>query len=215
MKKDIAIIGLGTFGFELAIQLSKAGHSILAIDINEKKVNAIKDYVEMAIVVDITDEDVLKKIEINKFDKVIFGLSSDLESIILAITHMKKLGVKHIIGKANNRIKKEILLKIGADEVNLPEIAAAINLAEKISYPSVLDKFRIDYNTSLIEVKLPDKFVGKSLKELNLRKKYGLNVVMRKNKKETEIITNPDIVFDENDVLFIIGDESRFKELYK
>ena len=214
MKKDIAIIGLGTFGFELALQLSRLGHSVMAIDIDEKKVNAIKDYVEMAIVVDITDEDVLKKIEINTFDKVIFGLSSDLESIILAITHMKKLGVKYIIGKANNRIKKEILLKIGADEVNLPEIAAAINLAEKLTYPSVLDKFRIDYKTSLMEVQVPKEFVGKSLKELNLRKKYGLNVVMRKNKKETEVISSPDIVFDEEDVLFIIGEEARFKSLF-
>ncbi len=214
MKHDIAVIGLGTFGFELAIQLSKYGHGVMAIDLDEKKVNAIKDLVQVAVVADISDEDVLKKLEIDKFDKVIFGMSSALESIILAIVQMKKMNVKYIIGKANTRVKKEILLKIGADEVILPEISTAINLADKISHPSILEKFKVDYKNSLIELEIPDKFIGKTLKDLDLRHKYGLNVVMKKNNNVTQVITNPDTKFEKEDVLFIIGDEDKIKEVF-
>lgn len=152
MKYDIAIIWLGTFGFELAIQLAKQGHGILAIDIDEKKINAIKDFVPVAVQADVTDKDVLEKLEIDKFDKVIFGMSNALETIILSITLMKKMNVKYIIGKANTYIKKEILLKIGANKVVLPEISTAIRLADKITHPTILEKYDLDAHNSLLEV---------------------------------------------------------------
>ena len=205
MKYDIAVIGLGTFGFELAVRLAEEGHGVLAIDIDEKKINAIKDFVPVAVQADVTDKDVLEKLEIDKFDKVIFGISSALESIILSITLMKKMNVKYIIGKANTYIKREILLKIGADQVVLPEISTAIRLADKLTHPTILEKYELDDNNFLLEVQVPDKFIGKSLDELNLRKKYGINVVMKKNKFKTEVITNPTIKFEKDDIVFVIG----------
>lgn len=214
MKYDIAVIGLGTFGFELAVQLAKEGHGVLAIDLDEKKINAIKDLVSIAVQADITDKEVLKKLEIDKFDKIIFGMSSALESIILAITHMKKMQVKHIIGKANTRLKKEILLKIGADEVVLPEISTAIQLSDKISNPFIIEKFELDTNNSLIEVRIPDKFVGKSLKHLALRKKYGLNVVMVKDHESTEVISDPNYQFVAGTMAFVIGKETTIKNIF-
>ena len=158
--------------------MAEKGHGILAIDIEEKKINAIKNYVDIAIQADITNEEVLDKLEINMFDKVIFCMSSALESIILAITYMKKINVKYIFGKANTSIKKEILLKIGANEVVLPEISSAIRLSDRISNPFIIEKFKVDKENSLIEVEIPLKYVGKSLKELQLRTKYKVNVVM-------------------------------------
>ncbi len=214
MKEDIAVIGLGTFGFELAVQLAKLGHGVLAIDEDEKKINDIKDLVAVAVQADVTDEDVLRKLEIEKFDKVIFGMSNALESIILGITHMKKMKVKYIIGKANTRIKKEILLKIGADEVVLPEISTAQRLAEKISTPSILEKFEIDSKTSLIEVKIPEKFHKKTLRELDLRKKYGLTVLLRRHGDETQLINSPEASFEAGDIVFVIGDEDKVKEVF-
>ena len=205
MKYDIAIIGLGTFGFELAIRLAKEGHGILAIDIDEKKINAIKDFVPVAVQADVTDKDVLEKLEIDKFDKVIFGMSSALETIILSITLMKKMKVKYIIGKANTYIKKEILLKIGADKVVLPEISTAIRLAEKISHPTILEKYELDAHNSLLEVEIPNKFIGKTLSQLDLRRKHGINVVMKKDNTKTEVISNPNIEFKKGDIVFVIG----------
>jgi len=214
MKLDIAVIGLGTFGFELAVQLAKQGHGVLAIDIDKKKVNAIKDLVPVAVVADVSDESVLKKLEMEKFDKIIFGMSSALETIILTITHLKKMNAKHIIGKANTRLKKEILMKLGADDVVLPEISTALYLAEKITHPTILEKFRIDYKNSLLEVKIAEKFIGKSLKEIDLRSKYGINVVMIKRNNETNIITDPNLIFEKEDEVFVIGDEKIIKKLF-
>ncbi len=214
MKEDIAVIGLGTFGFELAVQLSKLGHGVLAIDSDEKKINAIKDEVSVAVQADVTDEDVLRKLEIEKFDKVIFGMSNALESIILSIAHMKKMRVKYIIGKANTRIKKEILLKIGADEVILPEISTAQRLAERISTPSILEKFEIDAATSLIEIKVPGKFHQKTLKELDLRKKYGITVILRRHGASTQVISRPDIKLEKDDIVFVLGDETVVKKVF-
>jgi len=215
MKNDIAIIGLGTFGFELAVQLAEKGHGVLAIDIDEKKINAIKNYVDIAVQADITHKEVLDKLEINKFDKVIFCMSSALESIILAITYMKKIDVKFIIGKANTRIQKEILLKIGADEVVLPEISSAIRLSDRISNPFIIEKFEVDKENSLIEVEIPLKYIGKSLKELQLRTKYNVNVVMIKDDMSTKVVNNPEYKFQKNDKAFVIGNEVQIKKAFK
>ncbi len=214
MKKDIAIIGLGTFGSELAMQLTQFGHHILAIDIDEKKINAVKDVVDVAIQADVSDEEVLKQLEINKFDIVIFAMSSALESIILAITHLKKMNAKHIIGKANTRIQKEILLKIGADEVILPEISIAKQLAEKLSNPSILDKMKFDKNISLWEMKIPDSFVGKNLKQLDLRKKYNINVIMKKSNGKVINNLSPDEFFEKGEIVLVIGDEKNVKKVF-
>ncbi len=214
MKKDIAIIGLGTFGFELAVQLTKRGNSILAIDIDEKKVNNIRDLVSVAVQADITDEDVLKQLEINKFDMVVFGMSSALESIILAITHLKKMGAKYIVGKANTRIKKEILLKIGADEVILPEIGIAKQLAEKISNPSLLEKIKIDDKNTIMEVTIPEKFIGKSLRDLDLRKKHDLNVILKKTEKQTQTIIDPEERLLKDEIIVVIGNEETINRVF-
>lgn len=214
MKKDIAIIGLGTFGFELAVQLTKRGNSILAIDIDKKKVNNIRDLVSVAVQADITDKDVLKQLEINKFDMVVFGMSSALESIILAITHLKKMGVKYIVGKANTRIKKEILLKIGADEVILPEIGIAKQLAEKISNPSLLEKIKIDDKNTIMEVSIPKKFIGKSLRDLDLRKKYDINVILKKTEKQTQTIIEPEELLQKGEIIVVIGNENTINRVF-
>jgi len=214
MKKDIAVIGLGTFGYELALQLADKGHHILAIDLNMKIINEIKDKVDVAIQADITDPDVLKKIQIDQFDTVILAMSSALESIILSITHMKKMNVKKIIGKANTQIQKEILLKIGADEVILPEISTAIRLAERITHPDIIEKFQLDNDNMLIEVKVPPKFHQKSLRELDLRKKHGINVIMRTHNGKTEVVTKPEMKFEKDDIIFVIGNEAQIKKTF-
>ncbi len=211
-KKDIAVIGLGTFGYELALQLARNGHHVLAIDTDDKKINQIKDEVDVALTADITDIDVLKKIQIDQFDYVVLAMSSNLESIILSIVHMKKMKVPHIIGKANTPIQKVVLLKIGADEVILPEVSTAIRLADKLTHPNMLEKFAINENNSLIEMVVPEKFHGKSLKSLDLRKKYGLNIIMLTRDNNTEVVTNPDIVFQKDDKIFVIGSEKQIKK---
>jgi trk system potassium uptake protein TrkA len=215
MVKDIAVIGLGTFGFELALQLAKNGHHVMAIDTDESKINQIKDNVEVALMADITDPDVLEKIQIDKFDMVVLGMSSNLESIILSIVYMKKMQVPNITVKANNHIQKEVLLKIGADEVILPEVSTAIELADKITHPDMLEKFSLEGDNALMEVMVPEKFYGKSLKDLELRKRHGVNVIMLSRNGKTEVISHPNIKFQEGDAVFVIGKESEIKKTFR
>ncbi len=212
MKKNIAVIGLGTFGKELALALSKAGHYVLAADKTMSRVNEIKDSVEVAIEADVTDPDVLDKINISEFDKVIIG-TGNLESSILAIVHMKKMGVKHMIVKANNRVQAEIFQKIGADRIVLPEIEAARDLAEKITHPQIIEKFKIDSENTLVEIKVPENFIGKTLIELDLRKKYNINAVMITREGKSQLITDPHMKFQKGDTVLLIGNESRIKKI--
>ncbi len=213
-KLDIAVIGLGTFGFELAVQLSRNGHSVMAIDSDEKKVRDIQDEVTVAITADVTDEDVLRKIEINKFDTVVLAMSSNLEAVILAIALMKKMKVPHIIGKANRYIQRDIFLQIGADEVIMPEVATARRLAERISYPNLLEKFEIDKRNYIVEVRIPARMAGKSLRDLDLRRKHNINVLMRKTAEGMQLLRDADYRFSEGDILLVVGDEEQIKRLF-
>ncbi len=213
MKKDVCVIGLGTFGYELAVQLTRMGHHVLAIDLDEKIVNSIKDDVTVAVQADVTDPDVIRKLEIHRFDRIIFGMSSALEAIVLGITHLKNMGAKNIIGKANTQIQKEVLLKIGADEVILPEIASAQRLAERITYPNVLDKFSIGDDLVVMEMKVPGSFIGKSPVEMDLRKKYGINIIMLKRSDQARFLTDPHTRFAEGDVVVVAGKEQSLKKI--
>ena len=107
------------------------------------------------------------------------------------------------------------MLKIGADEVILPEISSAINLSERISNPFIIERFEVDKDNSLIEVEIPGKFVGKSLKELQLRSKYKVNVVMIKNEQSTQVISDPDYKFQKDDKAFVMGNEFNIKKAFK
>ncbi len=214
ITKDIAVIGLGTFGYEVAVQLHNSGHYVLAIDKNNEIINQIKDKVTIAVQADVTNEDVLKKLDIDKFNKVILGMSNSLETLILAVTYLKKLNTKCIIAKANTLIQKEILLKVGADEVIQPEIAMAKMLVRKISYPYVLESLTVDSNNSLIEISVPEKFSGKTLRELDLRNKYGIIVILKSEKNRYKIVTNPDTTLFQAEKIFVAGEEQKILSVF-
>ncbi|NOZ34832.1 MAG: TrkA family potassium uptake protein [Chlorobi bacterium] len=213
-NKDIAVIGLGTFGYEVATQLHAAGHYVLAVDAKSEIINQIKDKVTIAVQADVTDEDVLKKLDIGKFNKVILGMSNSLETLILTVTFLKKLNTNCIIVKANTAIQKEILLKVGADEVIQPEVAMAKMLVRKISYPYVLESLTVDSKNSLIEISVPKKFSGKSLIDLDLRNKYGIIVVLKSEKDRYHIVTNPETILFQGEKIFVAGEEEKILTLF-
>jgi len=213
-NKEIAVIGLGTFGYEVATKLYESGHSVLAVDKNAEIINKIKDKVTIAVQADVTDEDILKKLDFEKFNKVILGMSDSLETLILAVTHLKKLNIDSIVVKANTHIQKEILLKIGADEVIQPEVTMAHMLVRKISYPYVLESLTVDSKNSLIEISVPEKFSGKTLRELDLRNKYGIIVILKSEKDRYHIVTNPDTILFQAEKIFVAGEETKILEVF-
>lgn len=205
-KKDIAVIGLGIFGYEVAIRLQRAGHDVLAVDIDKNQIERIKDDVTGAVCANITDVEALKELDIGSFDIVVLGLGSNFEQLILGLTYLKKLAAKHVIVRANTEVQQEILLKIGADEVVLPEKQSAQRCARNISAPNIMELLELDEEVSLSEISVTDNYAGKTLKELNLRQKYGITaLLLKRNGHKTKMITDPAITLMAGDCLVVVG----------
>jgi len=211
---DICVIGLGIFGYEIAIKLTELGNNVLALDSKPAKINEIKDLVTEAIIGDATNPDVLKELNIKDFDIVILGMGSKLENLILCLTYLKKLGAKRIIAKANSLIQAEILEKIGADEIVLPEKEVAEKLANKLSNPDISELLSLDENLKLMEVKVPEKFTGKTLRELDLRKKYNITVLMMKKDGKVKLMTNPELKFEKGDEIIVAGEIDKIQKAF-
>ncbi len=213
--KDILVIGLGIFGYETAKQLAVEKLNVIVVDKNIKKVSMIKDFVSEALVADASSEEVLKELSVDKYDVVIVGIgSSNFESLIMCITYLKNLKAQKIIAKANNEIQKEILSKIGADEVILPEKEVATKLARHIVKPNIVDFFYLANDSTIATIKIPGKFINKTLKEIDLRNKYNINAVMIIRNNKSMMIKNPDLKFLDGDEIVVMGEEDAIKKIF-
>jgi len=213
--KDIVVIGLGVFGREIAIQLENKGNHILAADLDPMVVDRIKDYVTGAVVADVTDEEALRELKIAQFDLVILGIGSHFEQLVLGVTHLRRLNVKYIIARASTEIQQEILLKIGVDEVVLPEKHAAIHLSERIAVPNILECIALDENEELAEICIDKSLAGKSLKDLNLRQKYNVTALLLKREgKQSHVINSPEEKFKENDQVVVVGKKADIHKIF-
>jgi trk system potassium uptake protein len=209
MERGFIVIGLGIFGQEVAVQLHNKGKHVLAVDVNVQVVDKIKDHVTGAAVASVTDEDALKELDPSRFGTVILGLGSNFENMVLGIAHLKKLGAKHIIARANTEIQQQILLKIGADEVILPEKQSADRLADRLARPNIAEMLAIDEEVQLAEIKVHGRFAGRTLRDLDLRRKHNITaLILKRNAEKPKIITDPDLRLEENDYLVVLGDQA-------
>ncbi len=176
-KKIIGVLGLGVFGQMVAKELGRFNCEVIAVDNNESKIQAIADDVTYSAVGDFTDIELLKNIGINNCDVVVIATGSNLESSVLAIMHCKKLKVEQIIAKAHSKTVEEVLYEVGVDSVVSPERDSGYRLASKLLRNHIEEVLRLDDNTSVIEFEIPDEWIGKTLKELDLRKRYEINLI--------------------------------------
>lgn len=212
MKKSFAILGLGRFGRTLARELTKAGMDVLAVDINKAKVNLIADDVTCAIQADVKDTDTIKSLGLSNMDAVIVAMTEDVESTIMAIIQAKELGVPMVIAKAKNNFNKEILTKVGADKVVFPEKESGIRIARNLVSNNIIDYFGINEFVSVVEITAKSEWIGKSLMELNLRKKYNINVVGIKYDDIVVVDIEPSEPIREDAVLVVIGNNDNLKK---
>lgn len=206
--KQYVVIGLGTFGFNVAAELAKQGHQVLAIDLDKSIVEDIKDLVTDAVVANAMDRDMLEELVSGGFDAAIIGLGEEfMEATVLAIVHLRKLGVKRIIVKSMNELRGEVYLSVGATEIIFPEKETALRLARRLSIPALIDQIPLAPEYSIVEVALPDDFAGKSLRKLQLREKFGVTVIAIKDVlKDTMVfIPPPDLILAADSALLIIG----------
>lgn len=217
MKKQFAVIGLGRFGGSICRELSMEGMEVLAIDSSEERVNAFKHIASEAIVADSTDEDTLKEIGISNFDHVIVAIGENIQASILTTVILADLGIKHITVKAQNDHHEKILNKIGAHRVVHPERDMGKRLAHSLLSNNILDYLYLSDEHSIIEVKLPEKMIGKSLAELQIRQRFGCNVIAINRNHILNVSPDANEKFRKDDILVIIGadtDLARFEKHY-
>ena len=205
--KSFVIIGIGRFGSNLAKTLTELGHEVLAIDEEIKRIQEISNYVTNAVVCDYRDENALKSLGVKNFDCAVVAISNDIEANIFLTLMLKDIGVPYVVSKAVTDLHARVLKQVGADKVVFPEKDMGMKVAQSLTATNILDFIELSDEYTIVETKTPAKWVGKSLKLLELRTKYGINVVAIKNliNDYIDISPNPDYLFKEDDILVIIG----------
>lgn len=225
--KQFAVIGLGRFGSSVATTLTENGQQVIAIDSNEERVQDIMDNVTKAVCLDATDEKAVKSIDLQSVDVAICSIGMDVEASILVTLLLKELEVPTIICKAISGAHKKVLEKIGATKVILPERDTGERLAKTLISTSktVLDHIGLSNNSSIIELIVPEEFVGSNLRDLDMRTKYGVNVIAIKKKvkvkkgdeeyEEEKINVTPqaDDIVAKDDIFVVFGENDKIEVL--
>ncbi len=188
---QVAVIGLGRFGFHVAKQLHQARHDVLAIDVDPHHVQEIRDFSSRAVVLDARDKSRLEALGIRDFDVVVVSLGERVDASALVALHLKELGVRRIITKAGSEDHGKLLELIGVHEVVFPEREAAERLAHRVTSPNVIDYIPLGEDYGIHEIAPPDSFSGKSLKQLNLRNQLGIQVLAVRDALTQDLKVNP------------------------
>ena len=214
-KKDssiFGIIGLGRFGTALAITLAEAGKEVIVVDQNEEKVKAMRQYTEYAFVCDNLSKEALSEVGIQNCDTVVVCIGSKIDTSILTTLNVVSLGVPHVISKATSQDQGAVLEKIGA-EVVYPERDMAIRLGKKLLSGNFLDFIFLDNDIEIQQVPVSGFIEGKTIQEINIRKKYGLNIIAVEHDQNTIIELSPDYKLQSEDIIVVIGKVQNIRKL--
>lgn len=215
MKKEFAVIGLGRFGGSICRALAEQGMEVMAIDNNDDRVNEFSMIATHAVMGDSTDESVLKSLGIRNFDHVIVAIGDDIQASILTTLILKELGVNNITVKAQNDYHEKVLRKIGADHVVHPERDMGKRIAHNIVSNNVLDYLELSDEHSIVEIVANNRLANHSIIDLDIRAKYGINIVAIKRGKDIIVSPQANEMIYEGDILIVIGadgDISRFEK---
>ena len=212
-KKTYAVFGLGRYGTAVAKELVENGCEVIAVDTEQKIVNDAAAYLPVCKCADVTDAEVISRLGIGNIDTVIVCMAGNLEASVMAVTLCKEAGVKTVIAKCANEMHKKILLRVGADQVVFPETESGIRLAKNLLSSGFIDMISLSKDVSMVEIDVKDEWVGKNLIELNLRKKYGINVVAVKKEGHVHVNVNPEQALDVETTLIVIANTAKLGKL--
>ena len=214
-KKTILLIGLGRFGLHIAKKLHELGHEVMAIDINEERINQAVPYVTDTQIGNGTNEEFLKSLGIKNFDLCIVTISDDFQSSLETTSLLKELGAKKVVSRAERDGQAKFLLRNGADEIVYPEKQLASWMAIKYSADHILDYIEIDKDHAIFEVSVPNHWIGKTIGEIDIRKKYGINILGIKNGNKLNVNVTPSQILSLELSLLVIGDYKKLKRCFK
>jgi len=215
--RRFAVIGLGRFGFYLVKTLFEKGHDVIAIDSKREVVQEIKDFCSQAVVANATDKDALISLGVPEVDVAIVAIGTPMEASILATLYLKDMGIHHIVVKARNNDHAKILEKIGASDVIFAEREMAVKVANSLTSHNIMDFLPLAPDFSIMEIAPPKKFTGKTLSELDLRRKYRIQVIAIKELVPERMIMIPgaDFVIKDSDMMVVMGANSDLETLQK
>ena len=203
--KSYIVIGLGRFGAEMAVKLYECGEDVLAVDTDEMLVDKIADRVTRAVAADARDVDVLKKLGAGNFDRAVVAVGSDLAASALITMNLKSLGVPYILCKAHDDTYREILEKLGATRVIIPEREMADKLSLGLTSAGIMEYIEISDEYGIVEMAPPEAWIGKCIRNLDLRRKYNANVIALRQGDDLCIPPDIDAELDENTTLVMLG----------
>ena len=212
-KKNYAVFGLGRYGTAVARELVNNSMDVVAVDIDQRIVNDAAAFLPMCKCADVTDPEVISRLGIEEFDVVIICMADSLEASVMAITLCKEAGVKKVIAKCATEMHRKIFKRVGADEVVFPEDESGVRLAKNLLSSGFIDMLALSDEVSLVEINVKPEWVGKNLIELNLRKKYGINIVALKRDDEVNATVDPEQTLDAETTLIVIADTSKLNKL--
>ncbi|MEP1079595.1 TrkA family potassium uptake protein [Leptolyngbya sp. PL-A3] len=214
-NRQYAVIGLGRFGRAVCMTLHNLGYEVLGIDTNERQVDqAIADEIAAhALQLDSTQPAALQEAGIFEFDTVIVAIGNYVQESIITTLNLKEGGVPHVVAKASSEVHGKLLQRVGADHVVFPEHEMGCELARSLTRPGILDRFELDPDHSIVEVVVPKEFDGKSILELDLRSRYGVNVLAVCHNDRFEINPTPNVRLVKGAILIVVGSNQGINQL--
>lgn len=210
--KSILLIGLGRFGRHVAMQLNTLGHEVMAVDRNEERVNKVLPYVTNAQIGNSADEEFVRSLGVNNYDVCIVTIGNDFQNSLETTSLLKELGAVMVVARAERDVQAKFLLRNGADEVVYPERKMAEWTAIRYSTDHILDYIELDDEHAIFEVSVPKAWLGKSIGEINVRKKYNINIMAIKDEGGMNVLITPETVLTEDKTMFVLGEH---KDLHK
>lgn len=211
--KQFVVIGCGRFGRSVAIKLAELGSEVMVVDASDETVQGIHDKVTYAVQADATDENALRALGIRNFDVAIVTIGSDIQASILVTLLVKELGVKYIVAKAQNQSHAKVLSRIGADRIVFPEKEMGTKIAKSLVSSNVLELIDLAPEYSILEITMYKEWVGKSLVDIDMRRKYKVSVIGVRRGENVDINIEPDRILDEDDILIVIGNNADLKKI--
>lgn len=213
--KSVLIIGLGRFGRHIAMKLNDLNHQVMAVDQNEERVNAVLPFVTNAQIGDSTNEEFLSSLGIRNFDACIVAIGDNFQNSLETASLLKELGAKKVIARASRGVQEKFLLRNGADEVVYPEKQLAAWTAIRCTSEHILDYIELDKDYSIFELEIPSDWNGKTIIEVNIRKKYGINILGIRESGKLNMNITPDTVLDNRKSVLVLGDQKQIQKCFR
>ena len=213
INKSYAVFGLGRYGIAVATELVNNGADVLAVDIDEDIVNSAVADIPFCRCADITDPEVIKQLGISNVDVVVVAMANNLEASVMSVILCKEAGVKMVIAKCADEMQGKILCKVGADKVVYPENESGVRLAKNLLSAGMVDLIDLSEDISVIEIPVREKWVGKTLVELDLRKKYAINIIAIRNGEDILVNVDPNVQLSKEMQLVVIINKTNINKL--